>query len=98
MKSKLIAAGLIALAAAGAAQAECVAFEQCSTLLDTRTSLTTREAVRAEVIAARKAGTLGDTDNFAFDQRAQPTTVTAEEVRAGAVQAARKPINLFYPG
>ena len=98
MKSKIILAGLIVLGAASAAQAECVAFEQCSTLLPITASATTREEVRAQVIEARKNGGLQDNETFSFDNRATPPAVTAAEVRAGAIQAARKPINTFYPG
>lgn len=101
--AKSLVAGLLAIGAAAtvtAAQAadNCVAFELCDTRLDVSHSDRTREEVQAEAIAARKAGTLVENDRVSFPEPIGQPTVTRAEIRDSATQAARKPINIFYPG
>lgn len=96
--ASLLAIGAAATVTAAEAADNCVAFELCSTQLDVGRSDVSREDVRDEAIAARKAGTIVDNDRVSFSEPAAQPAVTRAQAREGAVQAARKPINIFYPG
>lgn len=107
MKNQLIAAALIALSA-GAANASCASAslqpELCPAEASAPSTLT-RAEVLAEVVQAQKEGTLFINTLTASGQTATGAPVSAEasqlsrdQVRAEARQAARKPINVYYPG